>query len=197
MTAGSGPDSADNRYAAFLRGINIGGRRVTGRQLCAPFETLGMQEVTSFLASGNVTFATASTEGAAGCEDLERRVEAALHGSLGFAVEVFVRTAAEVTEIVGCEPFPPDVVAATGGKLQVTFLRDEPGPGGVAEAMAHATDQDRVQVIGREWYWLPAAGISTSALNVKAVERALGRGTTRTLNTVARLRAKLRPDPPG
>jgi hypothetical protein len=63
MMAGSGPDNAGNRYAAFLRGINVGGRRVTGQQLCAPIEALGFQEVTSFLASGNVTLATASTRG--------------------------------------------------------------------------------------------------------------------------------------
>jgi uncharacterized protein (DUF1697 family) len=196
MKAGSGPDEAGNRYAAFLRGINVGGRRVTGQQLCAPFETLGFQEVTSFLASGNVTFATASTRGTASTEDLELRIEAALQGALGFEVDVFVRTAAAVADIAGCQPFPPDVVAATGGKLQVTFLRDAPDPTGVAEAMTHATDQDRVTVVGREWYWLPTAGISTSTLDIKAIERALGRGTTRTLNTVTRLQAKLLPDPP-
>jgi uncharacterized protein (DUF1697 family) len=102
-----------------------------------------------------------------------------------------------VTDIASCQPFPPDLVAVTSGKLQVTFLRDAPATTGVAEALTHATDQDRMTVIGREWYWLPTAGISTSTLDVKAIERALGRGTTRTLNTVTRLQANLMPDPPG
>ncbi len=179
------------RHAAFLRGINVGGRRVTGAQLCAPFQALGFDHVTSFLASGNVTFATTETVG------LEARIEWALQVALGFEVEVYVRTAAEVADIVGCRPFPPEVVAATDGKVQVTFLRDRPGPAGVEAAMAHATEQDRLSVIGREWYWLPAAGISTSPLDVKAVERVLGRGTTRTLHTVARIQARLRSDPAG
>jgi uncharacterized protein (DUF1697 family) len=178
------------RYAAFLRGINVGGRRVTGEQLRAPFEALGFQEVASFLASGNVVFATDSTE------DLEARLGTALQAAFGFEVDVFVRTADEVADIAGCQPFPTEVVAATDGKLQVTFLRDQPAPTGVEEAMAHATDQDRLAVIGREWYWLPTAGISTSTLDVKAMERALGRGTTRTHNTVTRLRAKLLPHAP-
>jgi hypothetical protein len=32
MMAGSWPDNAGNRYAAFLRAINVGGRRVTGQR---------------------------------------------------------------------------------------------------------------------------------------------------------------------
>jgi hypothetical protein len=52
-------------------------------------------------------------------------------------------------------------------------------------------------VVGREWYWLPTTGISTSTLDVRAIERALGRGTTRTHNTVTRLHAKLMAHPPG
>jgi GNAT superfamily N-acetyltransferase len=110
------------RYAAFLRGINVGGRRVDAQHLCAPFEASGFQEVASFLASGNVCFTTARTAP----EDLEAEVAAALQTALGFEVDVFVRTAAEITDIAGYQPFPAEVVAATGGKLQVNFLRDQP-----------------------------------------------------------------------
>lgn len=177
-------------HVAFLRGINVGGRRVTSEQLCAPFEALGLQEVATFLASGNVIFATTDTEG------LEARIESALQAALGFPVDTFVRTAAEIAQIADLAPFPAEVVAATDGKLQVTFLRDQPEPAAIAEVMAHASAEDRLAVIGREWYWLPRAGISTSSLDVRAVERALGSGTTRTVNTVARLQARLVPDLP-
>jgi uncharacterized protein (DUF1697 family) len=43
--------------------------------------------------------------------------------ALGFEVDVFVRTADEVAAIAGCQPFSTEVIAATDGKLQVTFLR--------------------------------------------------------------------------
>jgi uncharacterized protein (DUF1697 family) len=95
------------------------------------------------------------------------------------------------------EPFPAEVIDATDGKLQVTFLRDQPDPGAIDAALSHASEQDLLAVSGREWFWLPAAGMSTSALHVEAVERALGRGTTRTINTVARLYARLTPGPNG
>lgn len=109
----------------------------------------------------------------------------------GIPVEVFVRTASEVAEVAACEPFPAEVVAASTGKPQVTFLRHAPSEDAIVAAMTHATDQDRLQVSGRVRYWLPSAGISQSPLDVRAIERALGRGTTRTLNTVSRLHAKL------
>jgi uncharacterized protein (DUF1697 family) len=53
-----------------------------------------------------------------------------------------------------------------------------------------ATDDDRLAVVGREWYWLPSGGVSQSSLDVPTVERLLGRGTTRTRNTVVRLHAR-------
>ncbi|MFL5883783.1 MAG: DUF1697 domain-containing protein, partial [Thermoleophilaceae bacterium] len=43
------------RYVAFLRGINLGkNRRVRKEALCAAFEDAGMEEVSTFRASGNV-----------------------------------------------------------------------------------------------------------------------------------------------
>ena len=44
------------RSVAFLRGINVGGHRVTKEQLVAPFAGLGCGDLDTFLASGNVLF---------------------------------------------------------------------------------------------------------------------------------------------
>jgi uncharacterized protein (DUF1697 family) len=172
------------RHAAFLRGINLGGRRVTGEQLCAPFEELGFQRVSSFLASGNVVFDAGDEH------ELDDRIEEVLASALGFPVEAFVRTAAEVAAVASCEPFPAPVLAATAGKLQVTFLHRIPEASDVEAALTQATDEDRLAVVDREWYWLPSGGVSQSRLDVRAIERVLGRGTTRTANTVARLHAR-------
>jgi uncharacterized protein (DUF1697 family) len=179
------------RHAAFLRGINVGGRRATGEQLCAPFEALGFSHVSSFLASGNIAFDTD-----AAVDDLEPRIEEALATALGFPVEAFVRTVTEVAGVVGQQPFAAEVAAGSAGKPQVTFLREAPSPTGMTAALELATDQDRVAVIGREWFWLPSDGISSSSLDVRAMERAIGRGTTRTRATVDRLHARMLRDPP-
>ncbi len=184
------------RYAAFLRGINLGDRRVTGEQLCAPLVELGFDNVASFLASGNLAF-DADPDSAADADDfdaghdLEVRIAAQLEAALGFPVETFVRTAAEVSGIVSRQPFPAEVVAASAGKPQVTFVRTTPSPEVVEAVLAHETEEDRLGIHGREWYWLPSAGVSKSRLDIRAIERAVGRGTTRTLTTVTRLHTRL------
>jgi hypothetical protein len=66
--ARSRTEQATTRHVAFLRGINVGGRRVTMAQLCAAFEALGFAEVGTFLASGNVTFSTPDPPRARGAD---------------------------------------------------------------------------------------------------------------------------------
>ncbi|MGY9075126.1 MAG: DUF1697 domain-containing protein [Acidimicrobiales bacterium] len=77
------------RYVVFLRGINIGGRRVSSDELLAPFSALGFQEPTAFMASGNVILDSAEEPGASG-------IERALQQALGYAVPTFVRSGDEV-----------------------------------------------------------------------------------------------------
>lgn len=174
---------SNDRYFAFLRAINTGHRRLTNEQLLAPFEAMGFGDVAAYQAAGNVTFRS-------GVPVDERSIEAALARSYGFETPTFVRSRAELAAIVAADPFPPDVVAATAGKVQVAFLRAAPSGrqgGAVAELVPH---EDRVRLIGREWYWLPVEGISASKLPVGQVERVLGEMTIRALGTVQRLSAK-------
>ena len=44
------------RYVAFLRGMNLGRRRIKNPELCAAFEDIGFKNVAAYLASGNVIF---------------------------------------------------------------------------------------------------------------------------------------------
>jgi hypothetical protein len=72
----------------------------------------------------------------------------------------------------------------------VTFLRSAPSAATIADVEALVPDEDEVRVIAREWYWLPVAGVSTSALPVREIERLLGEITMRTLGTIARISTK-------
>lgn len=72
----------------------------------------------------------------------------------------------------------------------MTFLRSEPSAGILRQVAELVPDEDLVRVIGREWYWLPVAGVSTSELPVKAFEALLGEMTMRTLGTLERMLVK-------
>ncbi len=54
-----------NRYVALLRGVNVGGRSVPMVELRELFRGLGHTDVTTYIQSGNVLFATPRDDAAA------------------------------------------------------------------------------------------------------------------------------------
>ena len=178
------------RMVAFLRGLNVGGHRVTMDVLCKRFEAMGFGDVSSFLASGNVLF-SADADGADAIDEMERRIEAGLGAELGYAVPAFVRTAGEVRAIADHAPFPADVIAASEGKLQVALLRTAPDAAASERVLRLATAADRLAIAGRELYWLPSGPMSQSALDLMEIGRALPPMTMRTARTIERIAAKL------
>jgi uncharacterized protein (DUF1697 family) len=173
-------------YAAFLRGINVGGHRISSVDLCARFEELGFAEVSTFRASGNVVFAAAEEPLA----EMIARVEQGLVAALGYDVPVFLRTAKEVRKIAVHQPFEKPLVDASKGKLQVAMLVARPTAGARKQVLALASDEDRLAFGERELYWLPSGGILDSELDLKAIGKLLGLTTTRTKNTVEQLATK-------
>jgi uncharacterized protein (DUF1697 family) len=175
------------RYVAFLRGMNLGNRRIKNPELKAEFERLGLLDVATFRASGNVVFGAVEKESRAA---LTERVEAGLLDGLGYDVPVYLRSGAETVAIASQEPFAAKDVAASKGKLQVTMLRGKPSAAACKKALALSGDDDRLAIAGSELYWLPSGGVSETELDLKAVERALGPGTQRTMGTVEQIAAK-------
>lgn len=174
-------------HAAFLRGMNLGGRRITNDDLCSHVEALGFSEVAAFLASGNVVFAAGKSAGSD--EAIARRIEEGLKAALDYSVPTFVRSADEVRALAEHEPFP-DAEVAGRGKLQVGFLAKAPSAADRKAALALATDEDLLAIEGRELWWLPAGSILDSPLDLETLEKRLGAWTQRTANTVRRLAAK-------
>jgi uncharacterized protein (DUF1697 family) len=165
------------RYAAFLRAINVGGRRITGPELCAPFAALGFSEVASFRASGNVVFDAPRKAS-------EGRIEQQLGKDLGYAVEVFLRGAAEIAALTAAEPFEP------GAKFHVWFLKALPSPAEQRSILEHATDDDGLAFGERELFWRPQGRMTDSELDLKAIGKLVGVNTMRTNGTVEQIAAK-------
>ena len=173
------------RWAAFLRGMNVGGHRVTNAELRGVFDGLSLAEVGCFRASGNVVF-----EAEGGREALRARIEAALEDSLGYAVPTFLRSADELRAIAAHDPFPATAVRASAGKLQVVLLLEPPSASARRELLGRSTDEDRVVVAERELYWLPSGGLMESSFDWKAVAGLIGPTTVRTKGTVEQMTKK-------
>ncbi|MGA8745003.1 MAG: DUF1697 domain-containing protein [Solirubrobacterales bacterium] len=178
-----------DRYVAFLRGMNLGGRRIKNDELRARIEQLGFVEVATFRASGNVIFAVGGDES----DDevaLAEAVEVGLSEALGYEVPTFLRSAAEMGEIRSQEPFDASLLAASAGKLQVSILASAPDTAVSEEVLAMASSEDRLSIHGRELYWLPSGGLLDSSLDLKAIDAMLGLSTRRTKGTVDQIATK-------
>jgi uncharacterized protein (DUF1697 family) len=174
-----------DRYVAFLRGMNLGGRRITNEDLRTHFEALGCGGVATFRASGNVVFAKDGTPA-----KLTSQLELGLASALGYEVPVFLRSAKELLAISAYEPFDARALDASRGKLQVGMLVKKPSAAAAKKALAISTDADRLAIGKRELYWLPEGGLSDSELDLKALAAALGPTTIRTKGTIDQIAAK-------
>jgi uncharacterized protein (DUF1697 family) len=174
------------RYVAFLRGINVTGRRIGNPELRSHFEEMGFDDVAPFRASGNVIFDAAKMRSS----EITRRIERELARSLGYEVPTYLRTAAQVRAIAAHEPFAAKLVDASKGKLQVAMLPARPSKSKRDQVLALATDEDRLAIRDRELYWLPSGGTVDSELDLKAIAELLGPWTMRTKATVEQIAAK-------
>jgi uncharacterized protein (DUF1697 family) len=175
-----------SRFAAFLRGMNVGGHRLSNEELRAHFTAMGFADVATFRASGNVVFAAEDHAP----EQVRERIEQGLAAALGYTVPTFIRTGAEVRTIAAHEPFPRERVQASAGKLQVSLLTVSPTSKAREQALSLAGEEDGLAFGERELYWLPSGGTLDSALDMKTIERLLGVMTMRTKGTIEQIASK-------
>lgn len=178
------------RYVAFLRGINVGGHRVTMDQLRAHFADLGFTGVTTFIASGNVIFERRATTPAA----LERMIEKHLATALGYATGTFVRTLPELTAIVNFRAFPAARDNAPEFSRYIFFLRAAADPALTAALEKLNSSMDELRAHGREIHWLCRGKISQDGTAWKPLDKLLRAArvdcTSRNLRTVEQIVAQ-------
>jgi len=173
------------KYVAFLRAINVGGHTVKMDHLRQLFEEMGFANVETFIASGNVIFEADAPERKA----LARRIEAGLQAALGYRVDTFVRSVAELAEIAAYKAFEASVLA--DNVLYVGFLAEPPSDEAKQALQTFNSDLDLFHVEGREVYWLCFTKISDSKFSGAKLEKTLGMpATLRNVNTVNRLVVK-------
>ncbi len=173
-------------YIAFLRGINLGKRRVTMARLTAVFEEIGHSSVKSFIASGNILFDTPARNTSV----LEKKAGEQLQSALGYEVDVFIRPASAVAHIARTRHFADD--DAPGVTVHVAFLHEPLPDASAARLVAVRTRIDEFKVDPHEFYWLCRTHSSDSEVwtlpEIKALR--LPSSTMRNLKTIRKLAAQ-------
>lgn len=174
------------RLFAFLRAINVGGHTVAMPKLREIFEDLGLADVETFIASGNVIFTSPSKS----LGTLERKIETGLQKSLGYEVKTFIRTAPELMGIAAYAAFP-EVRVRSAGAYCIGFLAQPLDAGEKKALFSLKTPIDDFQVHDREVYWLCKTRQAESTFSNVRFEKTTGAKITfRGINTVAKLAAK-------
>ena len=164
------------RYVAFLRAINVGKRRVKMDLLRDVFVAGGFENVTTYIASGNVIFDTDAPP-------LPAKLEGAFEQHVGFHAEMFLRRSSEICAILDRVPWQ-----SGDGVVDVSFLTREPDPVRVQALESTAVAPEQITVSGAEVYFLRAGkGIPTTHKETVTVAM-LGMNTTRRgLATIERI----------
>lgn len=91
------------KYAAFLRGINVGNIRIKMPDLKAMFESLGCKNVKTYLQSGNVVFDSDKT-----LAKLKPLIESALSETFKYEAYVLLYEFDTLAEFIAGYPFSRD-----------------------------------------------------------------------------------------
>ncbi|MFD5775094.1 DUF1697 domain-containing protein [Streptomyces fungicidicus] len=173
------------RYAALLRGINVGGsRKVPMAELRTLLEGLGHDGVRTHLQSGQAVFASGHGDE----ESLAAELAAAVERHFGFAVDVIVRDHAYLKGIVEACPFPAAELEPK--QLHVTYFSAPVTPERFTEVDRAAYLPEDFRLGDRALYLYAPDGLGRSKLAEHLSKPRLNKGvvaTSRNWNTVRKL----------
>ena len=133
------------RYAAFLRGINVGGKnKINMEALRETFGALGFENVKTYINSGNVVFETRKTDDV----KLAAKIESAIEKEFALNIKVMTRTIDEIEEIIRNNPF--DGQFENDKDLHVLFLNEELSEEKRKLLLANNSENEQFAVRNRE-----------------------------------------------
>ena len=178
---------ASKRYVALLRGINVGGKTlIKMADLRTCLEAAGLENVSTYIASGNVLFETRGRDAA----DLEAAIERAIEDRFALPVKVVVLDRAAYGRIVAAIPeswaLDPTV------RANVAFARRGTDAKRVVAELDPDPAIDEVIAVDGAILW----ATKLDALNRSAIRKLIAGAaykelTIRNLNTTLKLRELL------
>lgn len=170
-------DGKENRYCAFLRGVNVKGTSMKMAEVCDVFSNAGMKNVVSVLASGNIIFSSEKN-----AVELRIELEKAISAHFNYEGFLFILNKNEIREIAVNCPFEKDenfhIYVFVGTEKIDKLLRDE------FENSVKSEDQDG-KITNGFFYWKVPNGNSLDSSFGKILGRKNLKNhfTSRNINT--------------
>lgn len=171
------------RYVALLRGINVGGKTlVKMADLKSCVEALGLGNVSTYIASGNLLFESAARDAAR----LETKIERAIENHFRLSVKVVVLDRTEYARVVKAIPTP--WVGDQSLRSNVAFVRRGTDAKAIVRDLRPDAAVEEVKAIDGAVLW----ATKRDALNRSVMRKLIGGAaykelTVRNLNTTLKL----------
>jgi uncharacterized protein (DUF1697 family) len=173
------------RWVAFQRAVNVGGRKYPMAELRQLLTDAGFADVETHIQTGNICLSTAAT-----AAELEVELERLFLADRGFEVLTIVVSPAELVEIAA----EADRVIAEFGQPAhghyVELMRDEPTAENRAIIEGQTSDVQRFVVRGRTVHYLSDISMADVKAPRAAVRAAFGVSTNRNAKVIRALAAK-------
>ncbi|KUM24746.1 hypothetical protein AU467_06510 [Mesorhizobium loti] len=170
-------------YVALLYSIGLGeGRRLVMSDLKAMAEGLGLKNVRTLVATGNLVFEVRAGK----VSNLERRLETAFEETFGRHVDIIVRGAEDWLKLAASNPFPAESAEA-GDQVAVRVMRQPVADDALSGLQARAAEDEKVLLVGGDIWLVFSRERPSSRLLAASNHRRMGIGTSRNWNTVRRL----------
>ena len=175
------------RYLALLRGINVGGKTlIKMADLRVSLEEVGLENVSTYIASGNVLFESGERQAAR----LETKIERAIEQRFGLPVKVVVLDREAYARIV--RAIPESWVGDASLRANVAFLRRGTDAKEVVRTLQPDPGIEQIEAIDGAILW----ATKRDALNRSVIRKLIGGAaykelTVRNLNTTLKLQELL------
>lgn len=167
------------KFAAFLRGVNVGGVNLKMTEVAAALTDAGFANVRTILATGNVLL-----ESSSGVAAVRKKAEAALRESFGYDAWVLAYDLDAVRAIDEAYPFEREV---DGYQSYVTFVTDK----AVLDELAALKPgpKEKISTGKGVIYWQVAKGstLDSTIGQTMGKKRYKSSTTTRNLRTLAKV----------
>ena len=169
-------------WIGLFRGVNVGGNnKLPMRDLATLLESEGLEQVKTYIASGNILFRSGLSGKA-----LEKRIEDAIEARFGFRPPIFLVTLNHLDKLLAENPYRG---REAQGKGQHFFFLKSPAKSADLDLLESLKANGEEFTLTDEVFYLYApAGIGRSKLAEKIGRAIKADMTARNLNTVMTLR---------
>lgn len=170
-------------YIALLRGINVGGKnKIDMKLLKQTFERVGMNEVVTYINTGNIIF---SNNGLSKIE-LSAILEESIHADFGLQIRVVVRSLEDVRGIINA--IPETWTNDKDMKSDVMFLWDEIDDESVLEKLVIKSGIDTVKYSPGAILWsVGRENVTKSGMSKIIGSKIYKQVTVRNVNTARKI----------